>query len=106
MLGLFFQQGMGVPSDAHAAINWYTQAAQQGMDNAQLLLGVMYTQGQGVPRDNRAAYAWLNLASTSSNPQIRESALKMRDELAKSMTPSDIGTAKQMSQNYYSQYAH
>jgi len=105
MVGLFYQQGFGVPADLKAAISWYTMAAEQGMDNAQLLLGVMYAQGQGVARDYRSAYAWLNLASTSSNAQIRDSALKMRDEIAKSMSPADIGTAKQMSSMYYSKYA-
>jgi uncharacterized protein len=105
MVGLFYQQGFGLPSDGKAAVYWYIQAAQQGMDNAQLLLGVMYGQGQGVPRDLRAAYAWLDLASTSSNGDIRNSALKMRDELAKNMTAADINAAKQLAQSYYSKYA-
>jgi TPR repeat protein len=101
MVGLFYQQGMGIPSDPHLAAYWYNKAAEQGMDNAQLLLGVMYAEGQGIPKDNKLAYVWLNLASTSSDVKIREAAIKMRDNVAKNMNPEDINAAKQLSQGYY-----
>ena len=75
------------------------------MDNAQLLLGTMYAQGEGVPQDFKLAYVWLNLASTSSNAQIRTAALKMRDQIGKTMAPVEIKNANQLSQNYYNKYA-
>jgi TPR repeat protein len=105
MVGLFYQKGMGVPSDAQQAAYWYLKASEHGMDNAQLLLGIMYAQGQGIPKDSKLAYTWLNLASTSNNTQVRDAAAKLRDDLAKSMTPTDIDAAKQLSKNYYSKYA-
>jgi TPR repeat protein len=105
MLGLFYQQGTGVLGDLKLAAYWYEKAGEQGMDNAQLLLGTMYAQGQGIPRDAKQAYAWLNLASTSSNAQIRDTALKGRDEVAKTMTSADISSANMLSQSLYSKYA-
>ncbi len=106
MVGLFYQQGRGIPNNPSLAAYWYTKAAEQGMDNAQLLLGVMYFQGQGITRDNKLAYAWLDLASTSSNEQIRDAALKLRDVLAKLLSPSDMASAKQLSMTYYNKYAN
>jgi len=47
MTGLFYQKGMGIPSDPRSAAYWVHEAAEHGMDNAQLLLGIMYGQGQG-----------------------------------------------------------
>ena len=106
MVGLFYQKGMGIPSDAKMAAYWYGKAAEQGMDNSQLLLGLMYAQGEGIPKDYKQAYAWLNLASTSSNEQIRNAAISLRDNLANVMSSTDIEAAKQLSQNYFNKYAN
>ena len=75
------------------------------MDNAQLLLGTLYATGKGVPQDNRSAYAWLDLASTSSNTEIREAAQKMRDSVGAHMTPTDMAAARDLAKRFASKYA-
>jgi TPR repeat protein len=66
----------------------------------------MYAEGQGIPKDLKTAYAWLNLASTSSNAEIRDSSLKLRDEIAKNMTPEDVNSARGISRMFYDKYAN
>lgn len=54
-LGLMYANGLGVPRDATAAVNWYIQAAQLGHLHAINNLGTMYELGQGIPQDYAAA---------------------------------------------------
>ncbi|NIR62173.1 MAG: SEL1-like repeat protein, partial [Gammaproteobacteria bacterium] len=47
--------------------------------------------GTGVPRDPVEAYKWLELAIPKLKPSpARESWVKMRQQLAQSMTPAQI----------------
>jgi TPR repeat protein len=57
-LGLFYNQGQGVPKDLAQATAWYRKAAEQGNSNAEYNLAVMYSTGQGVPRDDGEAMKW------------------------------------------------
>ena len=97
---------MGVPEDPKLAALWYQRAAEQGMDNAQLLLGIMYAKGQGEIKANyEQAYAWINLAATSSNDKVRDAALNLKKDLEKNMQPDEIEAARKLSQGFYSKYA-
>ena len=62
-LGFMQQQGLGVPQDYKAAMNWYKRAVETGLALAQYNLGVMYAYGQGVTQDYRASVKWLKLAA-------------------------------------------
>jgi uncharacterized protein len=72
-------EGMGINSQIRVK-------AALGDAAAQFNLGVMYYEGQGVQQDYTQAYMWVNLATA----QGVEDAVRMRDNLVKKLTPSQI----------------
>ncbi len=62
-LGMMYLEGDGVPQDAVAAAEWFTQAAEQGNAGAQCELGGMYRDGEGVARDYDTAVKWYTEAA-------------------------------------------
>ena len=91
-LGLMYDNGYGVPQNYKTAFKWSTLAAEQGDAYAQNNLGVMYGTGQGVIQDYVYAHMWGNLAASNGD----ENGGKLRDIVAKQMTPSQIETARQL----------
>ena len=83
-------EGRGVQQDYKAAVKWYTLAAEQGIANAQYYLGIMYDVGRGVIEDNVYAHMWANIASSNGH----EDGAKLREFVAKKMTPSQIEEAQ------------
>ena len=60
-------------------------------------LGLMYYLGQGTPQDFVLAHMWLNLAvGNVEDGYPPENIIKMRDAVAKEMTPSQIAEAQQL----------
>ena len=57
-VGRLFQVGQGVEQDHEAAIYWFTQAAEMGLDTAQYNLARHYDKGWGVPVDHALAVEW------------------------------------------------
>ena len=90
-LGLMYAKGRGVPRDYKMAAQWYRRAAEQGDASAQNSLSVMYTIGAGVPKDYVHAHMWANIAASGG-----EKTLKLRNDLAKLMTPSQIAEAERL----------
>jgi len=84
------------PQHYKKALKWYRKAANQGVTLGQARLGIMYYKGQGVPQDHVTAYMWLILASVGGS----EHAVKNRDLLARSMTPSQIAEAQKMAREW------
>ena len=95
-LALIYDLGKGVPKNHKEAVKWYRLAAEQGLAEAQLNLGVNYGLGRGVPQYYVLAHMWHNLAGSNGN----EIAIKMRNILAKEMTPSQIEKAQEMARNW------
>jgi TPR repeat protein len=91
-LGLMYDNGTGVPQDYKTAAKWYRLAAEQGVAVAQGNLGEFYRIGKGVPQDIVYAHMWGNLASSNGN----ENGGKLRDFVAKQMTPADISAAQKL----------
>jgi len=91
-LGFMYRDGQGVPEDFKTAVKWFTLAAEQGYAKGQLLLGGMYYNGWGVPQDNIYTHMWWNLAASNGN----EDGGKMRDNVAKDMTPAQIEKAEKL----------
>jgi hypothetical protein len=58
MLGIMYENGLGVPQNDSVAVTWYCKAADQGQANAQCNLGYMYYNGRGITRDYGAAATW------------------------------------------------
>ena len=92
LLGTMYEEGRGVSQDYKRAAGWFTLAAEQGEADAQLLLSTMYGLGHGVIRDYVYAHMWGNLAASNGN----ENGGKLRDFVAKRMTPADISTAQKL----------
>ena len=91
-IGWMYYKGQGVPQNKKTAVKWITLAAEQGDAKSQYNLGVMYARGRGVPQDNVYAHMWGNLAASNGN----EGGGKLRDFVAKEMTPSQLETAQKL----------
>jgi hypothetical protein len=95
-LGRIYENGIGVTQDSTQALSWFRKAAEQGEAMAQTALGVMYESGIGVPPDNVLAHMWLSLAAA----QRHGDAAKLRDSLARIMTPDQIAEAQRMAREW------
>ena len=91
-LGVMYEKGQGVSQNYKTAVKWYTLAAEQGYALAQFNLGVMYDKGEGVIQDYIRAHMWGNLGASNGN----ENGAKLRDLVAKKMTPADISKAQRL----------
>ena len=91
-LGQMYRMGEVVPQDYKTAVKWYRLAAEQGNARAQGNLGVMYGVGQGVIQDIVYAHMWGNIAASNGN----ENGGKVRDLVAKQMTPSQLEKAQDL----------
>lgn len=107
-LAIMYDKGQGVPQDFAEAAKLYRKAADQGDADAQYALGDMYGEGKGVPQNYVRAYMWYNLAASqyASSPHYelyerdRESAEKLRDLLARKMTPAQIAEAQRLAREW------
>ncbi|MCZ6862267.1 MAG: tetratricopeptide repeat protein [Alphaproteobacteria bacterium] len=92
MVGLagLHASGFGVRQNYASAAQWYEKAARRGHASAQLNLGDAYARGRGVKRDLIAGHMWLSLAAG----QGKIWAAQRRDQLEKSMTPTQIASAQ------------
>jgi uncharacterized protein len=95
-LGMMYYSGEGVPQDYKQAVKWYRKAADQGAAMAQFSLGWMYKEGKGVPQDYAQAYMWAYLAAAQGN----EEDVKMRDDLVKKLTPSQIEEGQRLTREW------
>ena len=102
-LGLIYDKGEGIPQDYAEAARWYRRAAEQGHPGAQNNLGVMYAKGEGVPEDFVQAHKWYNLAASrasSSDPDLREKAVRSRDRIAARLTPAQLARAQRLAREW------
>ena len=90
-----YANGQGVAQDYVEAVKWYRLAEQQGNANAQNNLGFMYDNGLGVVQNYVKAHSWFNLSEASGVAM----AIKIRDGLAKRMTPLQIADAQKLAQD-------
>ena len=92
-LALMYDNGQGVAQDYKEAVRLYGLAAAQGYTVAQSNLGTMYEFGTGVAQDYVRAHMWYNLGAISGDSK---NASTNRDNIAKRMTPAQIGEAQAM----------
>ncbi|MBL8895248.1 MAG: sel1 repeat family protein [Rhizobiales bacterium] len=96
-LGLIYGTGRGVPQNYFQAEKWFRLAAEQGDALAQYNLGLIYSGGHHVvPKDDVQALVWLSLAAKGGN----EEAVKMRESLAKGMSPEKVAEADKFAQDW------
>jgi TPR repeat protein len=92
LLGIMYENGLGVAQDYKEAIRWYQFAAQQGDPIAQYNLGVMYLNGQGVLQDYVRAHMWFNITAIAGDKE----SVKNRDKAASKMSPQQVEQAQRM----------
>lgn len=80
-LGVAYEEGRGVPANAHQAVKWYRHAAEQNEPAAQLALGVACAIGEGVERDYAQAYVWFTRSALLGNAEAAE----LRDLVAREL---------------------
>jgi TPR repeat protein len=97
---MIYNNGEGTPQDYKQALYWFTKAAVQGNDIAQLNLGMMSADGSGTPKNNVLAYVWWNIAAAQGNKIAKEN----RGIIEERMTPSQIAEAQKLSKEYYAKY--
>jgi Sel1 repeat len=94
-LGQLYAGGRGVQRSLVQAAKLYWLAADQGNHRAQYNLAVAYRDGKGVEQDPVRAYTWYTLSAAAGwDPEVHDKARKERDDLAKDMTPTQVGQAE------------
>ncbi|MFW2081016.1 tetratricopeptide repeat protein [Acinetobacter guillouiae] len=63
VLGMLYNEGIGVKQSYSAAAEWYRKAADQGLPDAQLNLAILYHAGRGVPKNLTTAKKWYQKAA-------------------------------------------
>jgi len=58
ILGIAYQEGLGVEADIDTSLIWYRKAAEQGNAESQHELGTLYGIGWGVPKDKAMSLVW------------------------------------------------
>jgi TPR repeat protein len=111
-LGFLLMNALGVTKDATEAVKWATRAAEQDCKvvgtattlaicaQARIFVSAAYASGDGVPRDYVLAYMWANVAAATLSNQEQKRAAKMRDEIARLMTPQQIADAQKLSRDW------
>ena len=95
-LGSRYILGQGVQKNDAEAVRWFRAAAEQGDVEAQARLGSMYFVGRGVVQNHVQAHKWANISASQGN----QSAVILRDLLAKGMTPAQIQEAQKLAQEW------
>jgi TPR repeat protein len=112
LVGSFYSLGISVKEDQKESVRWYEKAAKQGDVTGLCALGECYKEGKGVPQNFVEAYKWYSLAVAVGNVSADSpitmdtilplNALKMRDELAKQMTPEQLADAQKRTEKFWS----
>lgn len=67
LLGLIYQNGVGVSRNQAEAIKWYSAAAIAGDPEAQFALGLILARGEGTPKDEAKAKGWFEAAAAQGH---------------------------------------
>jgi TPR repeat protein len=57
-----YMQGECVEADGQKALDWFSRAAEQGLQGAMTTIGMMYREGRLVERDEEQAREWFRKA--------------------------------------------
>lgn len=72
LLGLMYDNGLGVERDVQQAAYWYRRAAEQGLPRAQFNLGLMYESGEGVSADRQASLTWVRRSAEQGYAEAQD----------------------------------
>ena len=94
-LGLLYAKGQGVKQDWETAHALFIEASRLNHNLATFSLAIMYLKGQGVQPNLTTAYLWANLAANRNH----ETSRKLRDDIAKRLTPDQLIDANKIVHN-------
>lgn len=85
VLGMLYQNGLGVEKDIKTAIYWLEKAASQGLKEAESYLGHLYLDGKVVEKDVDKAEKWLLCAAKHGEreAQVHLGLMYLDDKAAK-----------------------
>lgn len=72
LLGLMYDNGLGVKKDHDSAAQWYRRAAEQGQPRAQFNLGLMYESGEGIQADEELALSWIRKSAEQGYAEAQD----------------------------------
>lgn len=87
---------------ANAAIWWERCAQGKWSTFPQRTLAERYRDGKGVEKDLLTAYFWANVASNPTPTGPDYDAVRLRDEVAKQLSPEQLAEGQQRSWNWRS----
>jgi hypothetical protein len=91
---------IGAFSSKDQGLTKYIRAAERGDAAAQFKLAKLYLDGKVVSQDYVLAHMWSNLAAAHGTGDIRDEAVKLRQETASKMTKTDISEAQRLARNW------
>lgn len=101
-LATLYRLGEGMPQDHQQALRWYQEAAKFGFENAQYRIALMYHEGLGVPKDVAEAYKWAFISAAQGG---QPEPARLRDRLAKQLSPSQIQQAQREGNRFIAETA-
>jgi TPR repeat protein len=95
VLGMAHLTGLHLPLDLGQAISWLSSAAWAGHSEAMVVLADLAAKGHGFPNPDPVR-AWVNYDIAAA--QGLKAAEEARERLGKSMSPRQLGRARQVAQ--------
>lgn len=83
MLARQYENGKGVTRNYAKAMQWYRQAANQGLADAQFNVGRLFAAGTGVDKNELEAMNWLNRAASQGYAKAQELLKNYHDKMVK-----------------------
>lgn len=71
LIGLMYDEGLGVAQSDKHAIYWYEKSAEQEYAYAQINIGAMYLKGQGVAQNDKQAVYWFEKAAEQGSAEAQ-----------------------------------
>ncbi|MDC0576256.1 sel1 repeat family protein [Nitrosomonadaceae bacterium] len=95
LLGMLYATGLGIKQNHQEAVEWHRIEAEQGIAFSQVRLGMLYFFGNSLIRDSVRGYMWVSLGASNGD----ENGNKVKDIMAKEMTPAQISKAQDMARD-------
>ncbi len=80
VVGILYDEGLGLQQDAEKAVKWYRKAAERRVAMAQYNLAYCYEFGEGVEQDWEKAREWYAKAAAQDDEKARKALQEMEEE--------------------------
>ncbi len=87
--GILLINGWGVDWNPFAAYNYFLNAANDGMAQAEYIIGILYTDNLIIKRDLNKAYYWINKSSKENYEPAKEVLAEIKNKVDTSLIPEN-----------------